>query len=49
VHCSCRYRHFADRRVGPRRAAESGVYVHLLSSAPEAERRRSGGRRSTDG
>jgi hypothetical protein len=51
VHCSCRYKHFADRRAGPRRAAESGVHVHLLSSSPKAnaERRASRGRRSTDG
>jgi hypothetical protein len=33
VHCTCRYRHFADRRVGPRRAAESGVGLHEMKGS----------------
>lgn len=50
IHCACHYKHHSDRRVGPRRAVESGVYVHLLSAKPiNTERRHSGGRRSTDG
>lgn len=49
VQCSCRYKHFSDRRVGPRRADESGVYYHMLVPQPERDQRRDRGRRSTDG
>jgi hypothetical protein len=42
--CICKYRHFEDRRAGPRRSAEKG--------APEKRtpinRREKGGRRSVD-
>lgn len=46
--CNCRYKHFSDRRAGPRRADDSGVYVHLFANSPESDRRRARGRRSTD-
>jgi hypothetical protein len=42
--CNCKYRHFEDRRAGPRRSAETG--------APEkrtpVNRREKRGRRSLD-
>jgi hypothetical protein len=43
--CNCKYRHYDDRREEPRRAADSGAFEIPY---PGAERRRSGGRRSTD-
>ena len=45
--CNCRYKHFADRRSGPRRADEQGVHVHMSANLPY-ERRKQRGRRSTD-
>ncbi|MGE0113871.1 MAG: hypothetical protein AB7T07_03140 [Steroidobacteraceae bacterium] len=48
VSCACHYKHFSDRRAGPRRAEESGVHVHLLANNHNVERRHSRGRRSTD-
>lgn len=45
--CQCRYKHFADRRSGPRRADEQGMHVHLAANLP-VERRTNRGRRSTD-
>lgn len=43
--CTCVYRHFADRREGPRRSSElSG----MRSSRPERERRAGRGRRKED-
>ncbi len=48
--CQCTYRHFEDRRKGPRRtrdgAARAPVMLHAHSGA--GERRKSGGRRVTD-
>lgn len=46
--CKCRYKHFPDRRTGPRRADESGVYMQFFVAHPDGERRRVRGRRSTD-
>lgn len=43
--CPCKYRHFDDRRRGPRRAAEEG---QLLKPWESKERRRSLGRRESD-
>jgi hypothetical protein len=44
-HCTCRFKHHKDRRVGPRRTADIGL-VTVMWNGPE--RRRTGGRRSTD-
>lgn len=43
--CDCTYRHHDDRRVGPRRADERG---NLADPWALTDRRRQGGRRSTD-
>ncbi len=48
VNCNCRYKHFSDRRIGPRRAADLGVAIHLSDSS-QRSRRLNRGRRSTDG
>lgn len=42
--CRCTYRHYSDRRTGPRRASDRGE----LRTAPIGERRANRGRRSTD-
>jgi hypothetical protein len=51
--CSCRYRHFSDRRTGPRRSAERELYQSALArhaeTVLERERRVSKGRRASDG
>jgi hypothetical protein len=51
--CVCKYRHFSDRRSGPRRAMESELFRNALSrhavAAFAQERRASRGRRATDG
>lgn len=51
--CTCKYKHFADRRAGPRRVTESDLYKNALSRPVPArltqtDRRRAGGRRATD-
>src|SRR5262245_25048804 len=43
--CKCTYRHFEDRRTGPRRGAELGVSG---SAGPDGERRKARGRRAQD-
>jgi hypothetical protein len=43
--CTCTYRKFDDRRSGPRRNVERGLPSQRWA---ERERRRLGGRRSTD-
>lgn len=43
--CDCRYRHFDDRRQGPRRAADEG---RPTKPHETKERRRSLGRRDSD-
>jgi hypothetical protein len=43
--CKCTYRHYDDRRAGPRRADESG---RLGGTWAMTNRRRSMGRRATD-
>ncbi len=43
--CVCTYRKFGDRRAGPRRAIDKGMSAQRWT---ERERRRRGGRRSTD-
>jgi len=51
--CKCKYRHFSDRRSGPRRATESELFQNALSRHTAAqwadERRAQRGRRATDG
>jgi hypothetical protein len=52
--CKCKYRHFSDRRAGPRRATESEMYQnalsrHVATAVRSDERRASRGRRATDG
>jgi hypothetical protein len=44
--CHCRYRHFEDRRDGPRRDAETGASG--IRRAPDVNRRSGRGRRSSD-
>jgi len=44
--CQCKYRHHADRRVGPRRANDAGNTPK--GRAPSPERRRPGERRARD-
>jgi hypothetical protein len=46
--CSCRYRHHADRRGDTRRVADQ-IWGAQVVWPPERERRRSRGRRATDG
>jgi len=43
--CTCKYRHFDDRRAGPRRAGEEG---RLVKPWEAGERQRVRGRRDTD-
>jgi hypothetical protein len=43
--CACTYRHYDDRRAGPRRARERG---NLPGPWSATDRRRSIGRRETD-
>jgi hypothetical protein len=52
--CTCKYKHYPDRRAGPRRATDSELYRNALSRPVKArltfdDRRRSAGRRATDG
>jgi hypothetical protein len=51
--CRCRYKHYSDRRTGPRRASESELFQDALSRHTQAnltnERRARRGRRATDG
>lgn len=44
--CSCKYRKFDDRRDGPRRDIEATGIRRFVP--PDQERRRGGGRRSSD-
>ena len=44
-HCTCRFQHHKDRRSGPRRRDDIGL---MSGRYPGSERRRTGGRRSTD-
>lgn len=45
-HCECRYRHFDDRRSGPRRRSEDGLQEQ--SDSEQEERRHATGRRADD-
>ena len=51
--CKCKYKHYGDRRSGPRRATESELFKNALSRHTAAawtqERRTTRGRRATDG
>jgi hypothetical protein len=51
--CVCRYKHYSDRRSGPRRVTESELFQNALSRHTAAawtqERRAKRGRRATDG
>jgi hypothetical protein len=44
-HCTCRFKHYADRRAGPRRRSDIGL---MSGHYPGTDRRRSNGRRATD-
>lgn len=46
AHCQCQYRHFADRRQGPRRAQELGIPPPLKQR--DVDERKGVGRRSSD-
>lgn len=51
--CTCKYKHFGDRRAGPRRTTDSDLYKNALSAhrIPKltfTDRRTSGGRRADD-
>jgi hypothetical protein len=43
--CDCRYRHYDDRRAGPRRGAETGTGVRPWT---QTNRRKARGRRDAD-
>jgi hypothetical protein len=43
--CTCRFKHHKDRRAGPRRTSDIGL-ITVMWNGPE--RRRAGGRRTTD-
>lgn len=53
--CTCKYKHFSDRRSGPRRAMETEMFQNALSRHASVtrvqaqERRAIRGRRATDG
>ncbi len=51
--CMCKYKHFSDRRSGPRRTTETEIFQNALSRHAVAtraqERRALRGRRATDG
>jgi hypothetical protein len=51
--CLCKYKHFNDRRAGPRRTTDSELYKnalspHVLPKLTIQERRTSRGRRAND-
>jgi hypothetical protein len=45
--CSCRFKHHKDRRAGPRRNSDVGVWT-MTGAFPLKERRQSRGRRAED-
>jgi hypothetical protein len=52
--CTCKYRHYSDRRAGPRRRTDSDLYRNALSrhvtrKLTFEDRRTSKGRRANDG
>jgi hypothetical protein len=52
--CHCKYRHFSDRRAGPRRTTDSELYKnalspHVVRRLTFEDRRHSKGRRASDG
>jgi hypothetical protein len=52
--CGCKYKHYGDRRRGPRRTTDRELYKnalsrHIVAAWSTRERRVSGGRRATDG
>jgi hypothetical protein len=52
--CVCKYKHYSDRRAGPRRTTDSDLYKnalsrHVIRSLTFQDRRTSRGRRATDG
>jgi hypothetical protein len=53
-HCLCKYKHFTDRRAGPRRFTDSERFKNALSQPSSVrltidDRRGTAGRRATDG
>jgi hypothetical protein len=52
--CVCKYKHYSDRRVGPRRRTDSDIYKnalspHVVRRLTFDDRRTSKGRRADDG
>jgi hypothetical protein len=52
--CTCKYKHFSDRRAGPRRTTDSDLYKnalspHVIPRLTFRDRRGSKGRRADDG
>jgi hypothetical protein len=52
--CTCRYKHYSDRRVGPRRTTDSDLYKnalspHIIPRLTFVDRRGTRGRRANDG
>jgi len=45
AHCECRFKHHNDRRAGPRRRSDQGLFTGIWQ---QPERRRSPGRRESD-
>jgi hypothetical protein len=51
--CTCKYKHYSDRRIGPRRRADSELYKnalspHVVRRLTFEDRRTSRGRRAND-
>jgi hypothetical protein len=52
--CLCKYKHYGDRRAGPRRSTDSDLYRnalsrHVIAKLTIEDRRTTKGRRATDG
>jgi hypothetical protein len=52
--CTCKYKHYGDRRAGPRRRTDSDIYKnalspHVVRRLTFEDRRASKGRRADDG
>jgi hypothetical protein len=51
--CACKYKHYGDRRAGPRRTTDSDLYknalsAHVIARLTFKDRRTTGGRRGDD-
>lgn len=52
--CTCKYKHYSDRRIGPRRTTDRDLYKnalspHIIPRLTFTDRRSSRGRRADDG